>query len=64
MGAVVGDVPEAVELAADLAPDVVVRDIRMPGVNGIEAAWLSRGDALIAPSVTRVYEAGLASTSG
>ncbi|MFQ5576869.1 MAG: response regulator [Anaerolineae bacterium] len=28
---------EAVQLAADLTPDVVVMDVRMPGVSGIEA---------------------------
>lgn len=32
-----GDGAEAVRLAADLAPDVIVMDVRMPGVDGIEA---------------------------
>lgn len=37
---VVGDAdsgPAAVELAADLAPDVVVMDLRMPGGSGVDA---------------------------
>jgi DNA-binding NarL/FixJ family response regulator len=32
-----GDGAEAVRLTAGLAPDVVLMDVRMPGVNGIEA---------------------------
>jgi response regulator NasT len=32
------DGAEAVELARDLRPDVAVLDLRMPGLNGIEAA--------------------------
>lgn len=35
-----GDGAEAVELAAELRPDVVLMDLRMPGVNGIEATSL------------------------
>ncbi|MBO1418763.1 response regulator transcription factor [Streptomyces sp. FH025] len=35
-----GDGAEAVRLAAELRPDVVVMDIRMPGMDGIEATGL------------------------
>jgi DNA-binding NarL/FixJ family response regulator len=33
-----GDGPEAVRLAEELTPDVVVMDIAMPGLNGLDAA--------------------------
>ncbi len=33
-----GDGPEAVRLTHELAPDVVVMDIAMPGLNGLDAA--------------------------
>lgn len=32
-----GDGETAVRLAAELAPDVIVMDVQMPGMNGIEA---------------------------
>ena len=34
---VAGDGPEAVRLAGELSPDVVVMDVTMPGQNGTEA---------------------------
>ena len=42
---IVGEAPhgmDAVRLAAELEPDVVLLDIRMPGMDGLEAARTSR----------------------
>ncbi len=42
---------QAVELAASLAPDVVVMDVRMPVMNGIEATRRITGDRDAGPRV-------------
>mgnify|MGYP003380911303 CR=1 FL=1 len=39
------DGAEAVELAERLAPDLVLMDLKMPGMNGIEARLLYTTDA-------------------
>ncbi|MFJ4948836.1 response regulator [Streptomyces sp. NPDC088760] len=44
-----GDGEEAVRLAAETRPDVILMDIRMPGVNGIEATERILGQAADRP---------------
>jgi DNA-binding response OmpR family regulator len=46
---VVGSGEEALEIASDLAPDLVVLDVRMPGIDGFETLRRMRADGSKAP---------------
>ncbi|KIQ66479.1 LuxR family transcriptional regulator [Kitasatospora griseola] len=46
-----GNGADAVRLAAELRPDIVVMDIRMPGMDGIEATRIITGAGADAPQV-------------
>jgi len=51
------DGAEAIELAAELQPDVILMDLRMPGVNGIEATRrIHRATPHIGLLVVTVFE--------
>ena len=55
------DGQQAVELAAQLQPDVVLLDVRMPGVSGLEIVGRLR-DLRPAPAVVMLSSAGEQST--
>jgi len=46
---------EAVQLVRDLAPDLVILDIKMPGVDGLEAARLINEDRLAAVLILTAF---------
>jgi response regulator NasT len=46
---------EAVELVRDLAPDLAILDIKMPGLDGLSAARLIAGDRLAAVLILTAF---------
>lgn len=45
-----GRIPHGLDAIRDLAPDVIVLDLRLPGVGGVEFLRLLRADRQLAPT--------------